>query len=843
MPYPNRPPDEWTPEPSLSSSRAFDPATRDRTVIAIPLLEKIEEEKTLIKGIRKKYPKEAEEDNCLIMLPREQLVTSKAVQAAVQKLIDEALANPGEEVEAFRSKHRLGKRLPGQNALFAWLHARTIRRILNRQDLRHARDNKFTPLIERILPSRFKLIIDLNLEFMGGRDDARRWVERAIPAAIADEGVDDPGQRIEEEKSQDTGQYVFATLEADVIARLVEMDAESVTSEDLAKAGSGETAPKTVKVKVLERVLSRLPAGEQNKALKAIPTAKLRAINRIWPDFEVQMRITRSIATVGAKAAINSFGARGTDITWAVLDTGIQGDHPHFKLQGNIVDPASPLHRDFTSNEGRPLVDANGHGTHVAGIIAGEWIATKDKDGNPVDPLTAVSRFKDELGDEQQEVIPIEAISGMAPECRLVSLKVLDENGIGNASNLIAAIVHVQEINSYGRRMLIHGVNISICFDFDSRWGDCGQSPLCVEVDRLVKSGVVVVVAAGDAGFGQGETINDPGNADLAITVGATHRDMPREYGVCYFSSKGPTGDGRLKPDVVAPGENIISCASSLPPDATTIRLPSQLKRDVAQAQTCEYIVTSGTSMAAAHVSGLAAGFLSVRREFIGRPEQVKEILVSTCTDLKRDRSVQGHGLVNLMGALTGIGTIASSPRTPLTADRDAGLSPQRSPTSSQRKLGEVVMNEKTPKPIFISYSHKDKRFFQELKIMLAPAMRDGIVHVWDDERIDSGAKWKEEIQKALASAKVAVLLVSQHFLASDFIAKHELPPLLQAAEEHGVTIFWIYLSSCLYQDTEIATFEAAHDVARPLDRLAKPDRQAILQQICAKLIQTARSQ
>lgn len=662
MPSPNRTPNEPAAPPP---PERFNPLTLDRTVIAIPLLEKIEEEKTLIKGIRKKYPKEAEEYNCLIMLPREQLVTSEAVQAAVQKLIDEALVNPGEQVEEFRSKHRLGKRLPGQNALFAWLHARTIRRILNRQDLRHARENKFTPLIERILPSRFKVIIDLNLEFIGGRDDACRWVERAIPAAIADEGVDDPGQRINEEKSQDTDQYVFATLEADVIARLVEMDAESVTSEDLAKAGPGETAPKTVKVKVLERVLSRLPADEQPEALKAIPRAKLRAIYRIWPDFEVRTRIIRSISTVKANAAINSFAARGVDITWAVVDTGIQGDHPHFKLRKNILDPTSPLHRDFTSNENRPLVDANGHGTHVAGIIAGEWIATKDKDGNPVDPLTAVSRFKDELGDEQQEVRPIEAISGMAPECRLVSLKVLDEDGIGNASNLIAAIAHVQKINGHGRQLLIHGLNISIGYDFDPKWFACGQSPLCVEVDRLVKSGVVVVVAAGNTGYGainNGSTsagltvtINDPGNADLAITVGATHRDMPHVYGVAYFSSKGPTGDGRLKPDLVAPGEKIISCASSLPPDAASVRLPSELKREVAQTQACDYIETSGTSMAAPHVSGLVAAFLSVRREFIGQPEKVKQIFISTCTDLRRDRYFQGAGLIDLMRAIQSV--------------------------------------------------------------------------------------------------------------------------------------------------------------------------------------------
>ncbi len=143
---------------------------------------------------------------------------------------------------------------------------------------------------------------------------------------------------------------------------------------------------------------------------------------------------------------------------------------------------------------------------------------------------------------------------------------------------------------------------------------------------------------------------------------------------------------------------------------------------------------------------------------------------------------------------------------------------------------------------IFISYSHKDKRLFEEFKTMLAPAIRDGIVDVWDDKKIDPGAKWKDEVNAALASAKIAVLLVSQNFLASDFIASHELPLLLVAAQKEGVTVFWIYFSSCLYEQTEIATYQAAHDVSKPLDRLDKPHRQAVFSEVCAKLIRLARN-
>jgi serine protease AprX len=481
--------------------------------------------------------------------------------------------------------------------------------------------------------------------------------------------VTDADQGVDERLFKLIPQYVFARLEGRIIKRLIAIDQESAKNEaeGLARAElnapaaaatpleQSQAEPKRRKTAKKGLQSEEINPEEMVAQRMASLVNRFRAIHHIWPDFKVRSCITQSIATIKADAAHRSFTAFGKGITWAVMDSGIQAEHPHFSLHRNI-DPTLPYHQDFTdlNGKGNPLSDEFGHGTHVAGIIAGEQSIERKSDPKK---MIAAWRELDENQQAQLRQTCPETICGMAPECQLVSLKVLDRFGQGSAKSLIAALCHVQEINHHGRELHIHGVNLSLGYPFEAKWFACGHSPLCVEVNRLVKSGVIVVIAAGNSGYGtlrtkEGDsdatlelTINDPGNAEYAITVGATHRDMPHMYGVSYFSSKGPTGDGRYKPDLLAPGERIISCAAA----------ESRLVVKDSDLPACNYFEQSGTSMAAPHVSGAIAGFLSIRREFIGDAEAVKKIFMSAATDLGRSRYFQGSGLLDLMRAIQSV--------------------------------------------------------------------------------------------------------------------------------------------------------------------------------------------
>ncbi len=357
---------------------------------------------------------------------------------------------------------------------------------------------------------------------------------------------------------------------------------------------------------------------------------------RLWRDAGKRALLNQSRCVIQADAAQTAYRALGQKIGWAVLDTGIAAGHPHFYRKGKRDVVAAQW--DCTVR-GKPerltradgvafnRFDRSGHGTHVAGVIAGECEA-------PLPGATGADKVQ---------------FTGIAPQTQLYGFKVLDDEGNGRDSWVIKAVQQVAEINDQAGQLVIHGVNLSLGGYFDPESYGCGFTPLCNELRRLWRQGVVVVLAAGNEGLAwllrsDGEatptnmdmTIGDPANLEDAIAVGSVHKGNPHSYGVSYFSSRGPTADGRRKPDVVAPGEKIISAHHGF---------------RTADPKTW-MVEMSGTSMAAPHVSGLIAGFLSVRREFIGYPDRVKRIVLDHCTDIGRDPYMQGRGIPNLIQML-----------------------------------------------------------------------------------------------------------------------------------------------------------------------------------------------
>lgn len=372
--------------------------------------------------------------------------------------------------------------------------------------------------------------------------------------------------------------------------------------------------------------------------------------------------VTRSRVTVKADAAEQLFDVDCSGIGWAVVDSGIDADHPAFREWWPRPDSLRPEWDmgprrvvrciDFVGARRRLALDAtdnglvdwvralpylevqlpespppnpgasagpppnpyvpptNPHGTHVAGIIGAHW--------------------------------PEQQFAGLCPNIKLYDFRVLGEDGKGDEFSIVAALQAIRHINEQAGRIVIAGANVSLSVPHDVATHSCGWTPVCVEADRLVRSGVVVVTAAGNSGFSgvmrttgsgyQTLSISDPGNADAVITVGSTHRSDPHRHGVSYFSGRGPTADGRSKPDLLAPGEDI---------DGPV------LGSGIA--------AMHGTSQAAAHVSGAAAMLVARYRELLGRPERVKDVLCSTATDLGRERAFQGSGLLDVLRAMQSI--------------------------------------------------------------------------------------------------------------------------------------------------------------------------------------------
>ena len=388
------------------------------------------------------------------------------------------------------------------------------------------------------------------------------------------------------------------------------------------EAALGQTSFRAIKWIELRRYLAADLTSWQIERLG--PILQRRQAGRIWNDAEKMTLATINHPRedpIQSAAAARVYGADGENINWAVLDTGVQPYHPHFQTYNNIAQMWDCTHSESEitpQNCQLDVIDKHGHGTHVGAIIAGVVMTAS---GDP------------------------RARNGVSPRTKLHSYKVLDSNGRGRDSYIIRALDHIASVNESASSLVIQGVNLSLGGPFDPETYGCGHSPICRELRRLWRQGVLVVVAAGNAGFAELQStrgslranldlsIGDPANLEEAISVGSVHLANPLTYGTSFFSSRGPTADGRQKPDLVAPGERIRSA-------------------NYAYQYSDDYIELSGTSMAAPHVSGLLAAFLSQRKELIGEPDRVKEILLKNCTDLGRDPYVQGAGLPNLVRML-----------------------------------------------------------------------------------------------------------------------------------------------------------------------------------------------
>ena len=409
----------------------------------------------------------------------------------------------------------------------------------------------------------------------------------------------------------ESGAASLTNARRNVVEQIIELSGRKEDDEDLC-------------IEPLQRfVAARLTRTETETLANTLaqPGIQGRVLRRIWRNARKHALLGSSIHTVQAHPAHVAYMAHGTDVSWAVLDSGIVERHPHFKMHANIKSQHDCTRRGAPTTGAAD--DEHGHGTHVAGIIAG---AFERSDGN--------------------------LISGIAPKAGLHIYKVLNKDGEGDDAWIIKALDHIAATNEAAGQLLIQGINLSLGGAFDQSSYACGHSPLCRELRRLWRQGVVVIIAAGNEGFVTLESaegpidanmdlsIGDPANLDESIAVGSVHKSNPHSYGISYFSSRGPTADGRQKPDCVAPGERISSCRHDIPANSKD---PKKL-----------YVEMSGTSMAAPHVSGIVAAFLSIRREFVGQPDKVKEILLSNCTDLGRDRPMQGAGLPNLVRMLVG---------------------------------------------------------------------------------------------------------------------------------------------------------------------------------------------
>ena len=285
-------------------------------------------------------------------------------------------------------------------------------------------------------------------------------------------------------------------------------------------------------------------------------------IESVEPNYRIATQLSDTASQINAEQAWE-YNATGENVTVSVIDSGVS-NHSYLEVEDSI---------DFT---GEGLGDSNGHGTHVAGIVG-----------------STHPNYR-----------------GIAYESSLYDLKVLDESGRGRADRLLRALDYTIR-NDIDVTVLSLGTQVENCN---------GQDAMSKAVNTASRNGVLTVVAAGNTGP-ERKTVTAPGCASEALTVGA----VDKNNNVGPYSSRGPTSDGRTKPDVVAPGTNIGSTSNN----GGLVRM-------------------SGTSMAAPHVAGQAAVLISTGL----KSKEAEQRIIESAVDIGESENVQGAGRVDIAGSL-----------------------------------------------------------------------------------------------------------------------------------------------------------------------------------------------
>ena len=452
------------------------------------------------------------------------------------------------------------------------------------------------------------------------RDGEKAWpvVSKAIPADLHPQARSDRGQepelidRVFLDRNASLANESNCAIKADAAKRVFEVSCRGTTWA-IIDSGISTTHPSFIDHYTREK---RKPEKTPRRIKSTLDFTEIQRIRNFdllgTSDAEQRKTVIDEVIKVLEELPGRQESAAFRKMARAKLNDIADQLAERLPPDWNLIEP---LIRIEDEGDGSDL--PSDHGTHVAGILGGDW--------------------RDEVSGEVK-------LQGVCPDIDLYDLRAVHRESLESTEfALLAALEYVQFVNARAgsNGPIIHGVNISMSIPHKVRSYGCGATPVCVACDRLVGAGVIVVAAAGNRGWNEMEigfgnfvssSITDPGNARDVITVGSTHGAKPHVYGVSYFSSRGPTGDGRIKPDLVAPGERI--------------RGPFRGDTDGE---------LDGTSMAAPFVSGAAAMLISRHRELIGDPDRVKQILLDSATDLGREKYFQGQGLVDVLRAMQSI--------------------------------------------------------------------------------------------------------------------------------------------------------------------------------------------